>query len=157
MLFWCIRETCAQVVHKGSQLLGLSKTTPWYYHFLSSQTQWSEEETLKLLCYSDALGKLVHRLYTRFLISWVSKAVVWESDILTDRLIRFASQYKWTLAKLCKTVHSSVHMIGCLNCTVQLTDTSIVNNLKRHFQLNCSHPHMLTLDVSTSISFEFPI
>ena len=27
-----------------------------------------------------------------------------------------------------------VHIISCLNCTVQLTDTSIVNNLKRNFE-----------------------
>ena len=44
---------------------------------------------------------------------------------------------KWTWAKLYKTVHSSVHIISCLNCTEQLTDTSIVNNLKRHFKLYC--------------------
>ena len=47
---------------------------------------------------------------------------------------------KWTWAKLYKTVHLSVHMISCLNCTVQLTDSRIVNNLKRHFKLICSHP-----------------
>ena len=41
---------------------------------------------------------------------------------------------KWTWAKLYKTVHSSVHMISRLNCTVQLTDISIVNNLKRNFE-----------------------
>ena len=41
---------------------------------------------------------------------------------------------KWTWAKLYKTVHASVHMISCLNCSVQLTDISIVNNLKRNFE-----------------------
>ena len=46
---------------------------------------------------------------------------------------------KRTWAKLYKTVHSSVHMISCLNCTVQLTDTSIVNNLKRNFEKYGNH------------------
>ena len=31
-------------------------------------------------------------------------------------------------------------MISCLNCTAQLTDTSIVNNLRRHFKATYSHP-----------------
>ena len=44
---------------------------------------------------------------------------------------------KWTWAKLYKTVHWSVYMVSCMNDTVQLTDTSIVNNLKRHLKLNC--------------------
>ena len=41
---------------------------------------------------------------------------------------------KWTWAKLYTTVNSSVDMISCLNCTVQLTVISIVNNLKRNFK-----------------------
>ena len=31
-------------------------------------------------------------------------------------------------------------MISCLNCTAQLTDTSIVNNLRRHFKVAYSYP-----------------
>jgi len=34
-------------------------------------------------------------------------------------------------AKLYKTVQSCVHIISCLNFTVQLTDNSMFNNLKR--------------------------
>ena len=51
---------------------------------------------------------------------------------------------KWAWAKLYKTVHSFVYMISCLNCTVQLTDTSIVNNLIRPFMLPA---HILLLEL----------
>ena len=47
---------------------------------------------------------------------------------------------KWTWAKLYKTVHLPLYTVSCLNCTVLLSDTSITKNLKRHFNLNCSHP-----------------
>ena len=67
---------------------------------------------------------------------WHSCPLIWMALNLTS-LIWLET---WTWAKLYKTVHSSVCMISCLNCTLQLTDTSIVNNLKRHFKLNCSHP-----------------
>ena len=46
---------------------------------------------------------------------------------------------KWARAKVYKTVQSYVHMISSLNCTVQLTDTSIANNLKRQLKVTCSH------------------
>ena len=49
---------------------------------------------------------------------------------------------KWARAKVYKTVQSYVHisyMISSLNCTLQLTDTSIVNNLKRQLKVTCSH------------------
>ena len=41
-------------------------------------------------------------------------------------------------------IHSFVYMISCLNCTAQLTGTSIVNSLRRHFKVTCSHPLALT-------------
>ena len=43
-----------------------------------------------------------------------------------------------------QAAHSSVHMISCLNCTVQLTDTIIVNNLKGSSRLPA---HILLLEV----------
>ena len=47
-----------------------------------------------------------------------------------------AAQLHWKVeelawAKLYKTVQSYVHIISCLNFTVQLTDNSMFNNLKR--------------------------
>ena len=45
---------------------------------------------------------------------------------------------KWAWAKMYKTLNCTVYQLFELQCT-QLTDTSIVSNLKRHFKVNCSH------------------
>jgi hypothetical protein len=54
---------------------------------------------------------------------------------------------KWAWAKLYKTVHSTVHMLSCLYCTVQLTDTDMASVLSTNLRGDSRWPaHILLLD-----------